>query len=125
MPEVNVDMDAVAEKVKECLEEIPKAVEENTRNFKAEVGKLKEGEEFEVPDTAMKLKCKATDEEILAAAIASACATKVRDDTKAVVWGLVEEDVDAQLNTDELASVPDKMKEKAKEKAQENTTDKA
>ena len=76
-PEIELDMEAVGEAITDAVNAIPENIANNVEEFPKECAKLEDGAEYEVPDTTMKLKKNATDEEILKAGLLDICNHKL------------------------------------------------
>jgi len=120
-PEIELDMEAVGGAITDALKALPENIADNRKNFPTECAKLEDGAEYDVPDTTMKLKKDANEQEIWKAAIVAACGTALRDSIKDAVWGQFEPKIDEQL--DAVDGLPDAIKNKAKDKFKEATID--
>ena len=80
-PEIDVDMEQVAELIQNAIKEIPEKVRENCENFPGEIQKA-DPQPFCVPDTTIELTKDSTDEDIAMAAITAAFASQARDAVK-------------------------------------------
>ena len=77
VPEIELDMDAVAEAITTAIEEIPQKIKENAENFPQEVKECQD-EKWPVPDTTMELTKDYTEEDMALACIMSACGASVK-----------------------------------------------
>eukprot|EP01084_Bolivina_argentea_P252183 423234_1 len=119
-PEIDVDMEQVADLIKNAIEEIPDKVRENCENFPGEIQKA-DPNPFCVPDTTVELTKDSNDETIAMAAITAAFASHARDTIKNLIWEQIEPSIDEQLN--KVEGLPQKIKDTTKDKFKEKTID--
>jgi hypothetical protein len=100
VPEVNIDMEKVAELTETAIKEIPKQVAENEEQFPKEIAKPENKDGFTPDDTTVKLTKESTKEDIRKAAIISAFGGTARDEIKESVWGGIEPEAEGQIPED-------------------------
>eukprot|EP01084_Bolivina_argentea_P252182 423233_1 len=119
-PEIDIDMEEIANLTAESIKGIAEKTEENIQQFPKEITNA-DPQPFCVPDTNIELTKDSTDADICLAAITAAFATQARDAIKDMIWGQIEPKVDEQL--DKVEGLPQKIKDKAKDTAKEKTVD--